>query len=428
MQKSPYTNTTLLFAVFIAGLVIAPWPMGSNRDWAWPLLSCLYLLISLSLLFRLPAPATHHARIVLVLFATLLLWIAFQWLGVPGINHSISVDPFKTRTDFLLTLTYAATFYATVSLVQTDNRIRQVAYAVVIVGLLQALLGGAQQLMFDLARARGSFPNPNHFAGHLEIALGLAIGLMLALSQAASGSRFSLADFLTGPLGRLRIIIIILVVALVMSRSRMGNMAFFSSILITAAISFYYSRSFNRYAAILLVSILALDTLIIGNYFGIERLGERLREVGSDSSSQGRVELQTYNLRILKDHLWLGAGAGTYETAFAPYRDAAVSKRADHTEMDYMEFLIELGVIGALPLLGILLTGLHAQVRMLGSMSSTFDRGIAFGCLAGTVSLLIHGFGDVNLQIPANALLFVLLLALPIAMLERRRSPGVEGA
>jgi O-antigen ligase len=208
----------------------------------------------------------------------------------------------------------------------------------------------------------------------------------------------------------------------------MGNMAFFSSILITAAISFYYSRSFNRYAAILLVSILALDTLIIGNYFGIERLGERLREVGSDSSSQGRIELQEYNLTILSDHLWLGAGAGTYETVFTPYRDAPVSHRADHTEMDYMEFLIELGVIGALPLLGILFTGLHAQVRMLGSMSPTFDRGIAFGCLAGTVSLLIHGIGDVNLQIPANALLFVLLLALPIAMMESRQSSHLTGS
>lgn len=428
MQKSSDTSTTLLFAVFIAGLVIAPWPMGSNRDWAWPLLSCLYLLISLSLLFRLPAPVTRHARIVLALFAVLLLWIAFQWLGVPGLSSGISVDPYKTRTDFLLTLTYAAIFYGTVSLMQTDNRVKQVAYAIVIVGLLQALLGGAQQLMFDLARSRGSFPNPNHFAGHLEIALGLAIGLMLALSHTGSGSRFSLADFLTGPLGRLRIIIIILVIALVMSRSRMGNMAFFSSILITAAISFYYSRSFNRYAAILLVSILALDTLIIGNYFGIERLGERLREVGSDSSSQGRIELQEYNLTILSDHLWLGAGAGTYETVFTPYRDAPVSHRADHTEMDYMEFLIELGVIGALPLLGILFTGLHAQVRMLGSMSPTFDRGIAFGCLAGTVSLLIHGIGDVNLQIPANALLFVLLLALPIAMMESRQSSHLTGS
>ncbi len=42
--------------------------------------------------------------------------------------------------------------------------------------------------------------------------------------------------------------------------------------------------------------------------------------------------------------------------------------------------------------------------------------GIAFGCLAGTISLLIHGTADVNLQIPSNTLLFILLLAIPMAL------------
>ena len=87
-----------------------------------------------------------------------------------------------------------------------------------------------------------------------------------------------------------------------------------------------------------------------------------------------------------------------------------------HTENDYIEILIELGIIGSLPLLIILVAGIHAQVRLLSGLVPPFERGIAFGCLAGTISILIHGTADVNLQIPSNALLLVLLLAIPVAL------------
>ncbi|MBT7722482.1 MAG: O-antigen ligase family protein [Gammaproteobacteria bacterium] len=205
-----------------------------------------------------------------------------------------------------------------------------------------------------------------------------------------------------------------MVIALVMSRSRMGNIAFFSSIMITAAVAFYYTRSFSRYTAILLVSILAIDVLIISKYFGIEQLAERFRE--TTIVSDGRVDLLSYNLAVFKDHVWLGTGAGSYEVAFSPYRDADITRKISHTENDYIEFLIELGIIGSLPLLIILVAGLHSQVRLLGGLAHPFERGIAFGCLAGTISLLIHGTADVNLQIPSNTLLFILLLAIPIAL------------
>jgi hypothetical protein len=48
---------------------------------------------------------------------------------------------------------------------------------------------------------------------------------------------------------------------------------------------------------------------------------------------------------------------------------------------------------------------------------------MGFGAMMGAVSILLHSFVDFNLQMPANALLFVLLLALAqLAMtLERGR-------
>jgi O-antigen ligase len=407
------------FAIILLVLMISPWPLGSNRDWAWPALAILTGLAALTANFGIRNLLSLHHKVVLAAFGFLVCFILFQLHGIPAVIEPITQYFYGTRTDLTKTIMYLGFFYALVQLVDSHDRCRMVVYLIVITGLLQALLGGAQQLMFELLRARGSFPNPNHVAGYLEVALCLAIGAMIAdRSSAGDGSsrsiRATIVDIITGPQARLRLVIVIMVIALVMSRSRMGNVAFFSSILITGALAFYHTRTFSRYTAILLVSILAIDAFIISSYFGVEKLAERFRN--TTTVANNRIDLQHYNLAIFKDHVWLGTGAGSYEIAFSPYRDADITMRASHTENDYIEFLIELGIIGSLPLLVILIAGIHAQVILLGGLAHPFERGIAFGCLAGTISLLIHSTADVNLQIPANTLLFIVLLAIPIAL------------
>ncbi len=399
------------YLVLLLALAVAPWPLGSNRDWAWPILSTLLTLAAFLSLFGKPFALTVHQRVSAAAFGVLAGWMMLQFFWTQ--------DFYQTRSELLKTIMLMALFLVTVRVLDGRERQETVIYLLVLIGLMQACLGGVQQLMFDLPRSRGSFPNPNHFAGYLEVVICLAIGAMIALQgQPKSGRPMSPTEMITGELGRLRIAIIIMVVALVMSRSRMGNVAFFTSILVTSVIAFYYTRSINRYTVILLTSILVLDVFIIGNYFGIERLGERLAKASTEATS--RIDLQTYNARIIRDQPWTGVGAGSYETAFNQYRDAAVAKKATHAENEYAEFLVELGIIGCLPLLVILLTGLHAQVSLLSSMTPPFERGVAFGCLAATISLLIHGIADVNLQIPANSMLFVLALALPQALIANR--------
>jgi hypothetical protein len=39
-------------------------------------------------------------------------------------------------------------------------------------------------------------------------------------------------------------------------------------------------------------------------------------------------------------------------------------------------------------------------------------RGMSFACIMGVTAILIHSWVDFNLQIPANAVLFMVLLAL----------------
>ena len=98
-----------------------------------------------------------------------------------------------------------------------------------------------------------------------------------------------------------------------------------------------------------------------------------------------------------------------------------------NAENEYLEFFVELGLIGVLPLLIILGTGVRGQARKLGLNNDQFTRGIAFGCLMGTSSLLLHSLVDFNLQIPANALVFVLLLALPVTSFNNNNQNEESG-
>jgi hypothetical protein len=54
-------------------------------------------------------------------------------------------------------------------------------------------------------------------------------------------------------------------------------------------------------------------------------------------------------------------------------------------------------------------------------------RGMSFACIMGVASILIHSWVDFNLQIPANATLFMVLLALGWISLfhDRHSMPGL---
>jgi len=206
----------------------------------------------------------------------------------------------------------------------------------------------------------------------------------------------------------------------------MGNIAFLSSLIIASVVSLVIVRKLNLTTIIFLTSIVLIDALIIGNYFGIERIANRIQNFEQHRDIVSRIEINEHSLRMIKDRPFMGSGAGTYELLFPQYRRPEVDVRVTNAENDYFEFLVELGFVGSLPLLLILVIGLSTQLRMMRIQNSQFEKGIAFGCLMGTVSILIHSIAEFNLQIPSNAVLFVVLLSLPQAIKQNKvaGSPG----
>jgi O-antigen ligase len=115
---------------------------------------------------------------------------------------------------------------------------------------------------------------------------------------------------------------------------------------------------------------------------------------------------------MIPDFWIAGTGAGTFAYIFPKYSQFT-GLFYDYAHNDYLQMFVELGIIGCIPLAVLVILGLLNAWSLLRRTDSRLLSGIGFASIMGTVSLLIHSSVDFNLQVPANIVLFVMLLALP---------------
>ena len=438
-------------------LLWAPVPLGSNRPWAWSLLEngCFGLAGAWLLLWmagRVQAPrALRRAWPVFAIFGVWLLeqsfhlvplppsWvsmlspeaarmhIATTTIGLPVGNETLSLDPFASRTSLLKSLAYGCVFFLVLALVDSRAKLAALAHVLVywamvisVAAVLMHLAGVRASFFGTLvdhgSKASGPFVNRNHVAGYLEMTLALGIGLLIAgLSdrRAVSWKR-ALAHVLDWVLSSkmvLRLALCILVVALTTTHSRMGNAAFFVSLLVAGVIGIALSRHATRNTVILLVSLMIIDVAIVGTWFGVERLAQRIRETTVKDVEQ-REEAAVNTVAIIRDYPALGAGPGSFYAVFPRYRPEGFDAFYDHAHNDYAEIAAESGVLG-LGIIGtFVIVSFAAAIRAQWLRRDPLMRGMSFASIMGVTAILIHSWVDFNLQIPANACYFMVLLAL----------------
>ena len=446
-----------LFYAFCALLVWLPLPVASNLPWAWSVMEVWtgFLFISWCWLYfqdkvRI-SKSCYAARYVLVFFGLWLIYITLQitplsvevintlsplslehWLSLNGLRetensgYSISVDQKITRLSLLLSLSYFLIFFLTLVLVTNRKRLKFLAYSLVCSGLFQAVYGAVMTLSgmeygFFIKKyayvgvATGTFVNRNHLAGYLEMTLAIGIGLLIATIAIGSGARtwkkklLNLFRLLLSAKARLRLCLVMMVIALVLTHSRMGNTAFFISLFITGAIGLVFSRHATRSVVILLVSLVIIDMLIVGQWFGFEKLKHRLEQ--TSEMSENRDEVYGYAIEQWREYPQTGSGLGSFYAVFPQYRGVDVYGYNREAHNDYLQFATETGVIGLVLLALITLISFFAAIFAHHRRRDPLMRGISFASIMGILAIMIHSTVDFNLQIPANAATFVVLLA-----------------
>ncbi len=436
--------TRRLFVCYLALLLWVPIPLGSNRPWAWAILELWVFLLAIWWLFAFARGKAHRSLALNRAWPALLcggLWLGYVWLQlvplpmdllsllspeaarlhaasawpVPSAAAPLTLDQYGTYEGALKSTAYGTFFVLSLALLDRSERVALAAYTLVLSGFAQAMYGGLSSLSELSGQAHGSFVNRNHYSAYLVMCISVGLGALIANltgDVARSWKQFlrNAIALILSPRMRLRLALVVMVIALVLTRSRMGNISFFASLLAAGAIGLLFSRRATRSMVILIASLIVIDIFIVGAYFGVERVVERIEQTRIETEQ--RPDVANSALAMWKDYPVFGSGLGSFHVVFPRYRGGEISDLNTHTHNDYLEFATETGIVG-IALLGLLvllsfLTALRAQIMR----HDPLMRGISFGALMAIIALMIHSTVDFNLQIPANALTFMLVLAL----------------
>lgn len=432
-----------IYVFYLALLVWAPIPLGSNRPWAGAALALAVLLLALVWLAgrirgKYPQPALLEPARPMLWCG--LLWLGYVWLQLlplpfevlkllsPQAAHwrlaaaapatpgfaPLTLDTYATLEAACKSTAYVVFFVLTLILLQGRDRVRFAAYALIASGVLQALYGTLIRLQSAAQLASGTFVNQNHYAAYLVMCLSVGIGVLIATLSGAKHQSWgrllrNLLQWIITPKMALRLGLVVMVIALVLTRSRMGNSSFFISLLVTGGIGLLLAKRATKSMVILLVSLVAIDLFIVGSYFGTQRVVERLTQTSAQTEDRGAVA--GYVLHMWRDYPVFGSGLGSFPSVFPRYSAEGTLTAYTHAHNDYLEFGAETGVIG-LSLLGLMvLMSFAAALRAHFLRRDPLMRGLSFAAMMGILALMIHSSVDFNLQIPANALTLMLLLA-----------------
>lgn len=448
-----------LFVGLLGLLIWLPLPVGSNHPWAWAIMELWIFLLGIGWLTLTLKQKTHvtgqflKARPALILFLLWLGYLSLQLIPLPlawletlspsaaamqtqlqglgndtGVIHApLSLDPWASRSFLLKSWSYFLLFCLILLLVRSTGRIKTLVMILILSGVFQALFGsfmtlsGIEHLLFTpkshyLGKAVGTFVNRNHYAGYLNMSLALGIGWLVAGSKTREIVHWrqrlrNLIKFLLSPKMRLRVYLAIMAIGLVLSHSRMGNSAFFASLLITGGLWLLLQRRRpQRGALIVLVSILLIDILILGHWFGIDKVVDRLE----NTSLQGemRDDVISDSLPYARQYWLTGSGSGSFTSTYPGYMGEKVRAFHRYAHNDYLQFFLEVGLVGTLLVGTLVLWSLIVALRVMRRRRHSYLKRIGYGSFMGMLAILIHSSVDFNLQIPANAAYFVILLAL----------------
>ena len=343
-------------------------------------------------------------------------------LSVPAIR-SLSLDPYSTRFVLIQLASLLIYFAAALTFIDSPRRLRTVVRSIIIFGFALAILSMilsfvSPQRVMGIRETKqslgfGPFINRHHFAGYMELTLGLPLGLLFSgaiererrvlyiLASALMGIAIILTNSRGGMLSLVfEIMFLVIVSGVRLKRGKGGQSEEKSSI-----------RPLAKRAALGFAIVLALFFGVL--FFGGEGALNRLvGTVSADDPTTGRIHFWRGTLGIIRDHPLIGAGLGSFSLAYTNYdRSNGVLFRLEQAHNDYLQLLSDAGIVGAL--LGLVFVALLFRFALRRMESrNLFRRGVALGALAGCSAVLVHSFFDFTLHTTANALLFLMLAAL----------------
>jgi len=153
-----------------------------------------------------------------------------------------------------------------------------------------------------------------------------------------------------------RIFLLLTTVAIITTFSRLGNFLFISLIIMYISQALYTNDKKNRFFLITLILIVLFDVLILGFYFGSEKLLQRYsflqNEINDYLPSSTEISLSRggivkFAFIEFKKFIFFGYGGGGFEYLFKINFQNLSTQFASHAHSSIIEFIGEFGLIGS---------------------------------------------------------------------------------
>lgn len=419
-----------LMVLELAALVLAAWVFWRpdfkthlSKSFLWS----LCLLLALPLLQLLPVPPGLWQELPgRELYAQALRDVhgdsAFQGL------RGITMVPFDTGRAWLSLLPPLLVFLAAVGL--PTQRLTSLVVLMIGLAVFQAVLGLVQfgdgpDSVFRLGNpyyihsAVGTYINRNHLAGFLEMALPMALAL-LATTVGAGGRthrsnrhstlRRRLAQLVTVRIDRAIFFgaaALGILLGLAFTRSRAGiTLGMLGILLCTVAFS---RRLGGKNVYGWMGSFVAIGVGLAA-LAGLAPVLARFAD--NDVVDDARWTIYAGTVKAIGEFFPLGSGGGTFFEIFHRFRPEGFwGKSAYYAHNEYLEWVLEYGVLVAVPLVIFLAFYLRQWGRVWRPGTWPEFTFLQVGAGFGLLSMVLHSIVDFNLRVPANAIFFALLAA-----------------
>jgi O-antigen ligase len=371
---------------------------------------------------------------------------------LPGGSHfTISMAQYQTVSHLLLLVTYLTAFFLTLVLCRDRTAKKRLVFALVSLGVFEAGYGliqyltGWQQIFnymkkYYLEDATGTYINRNHFAGFLEMILPFAVVLALRWAELLFSNISGGAVTLRKIVSRTELVslvfwlflAILLFAALVLSRSRMGIVSSLVSLVAILALAGTSSSRVGTRAAVAALFFLGVLGLVV--WIGTDPVMSRFETLGQEYNlgGQNRISIWRDTLGLIRRHPLLGTGLGSFSVVYPFVQTAFLTLLVEHAHCDYLEVASELGLPGAFLVFGAIFWVFAQTVRQYRKAEERFDKAVSLGSIGSIAAILVHSLADFNLYIPANALVFTIVLAVawssacPRTVIERTRNEWIS--
>jgi O-antigen ligase len=414
-------NHRMVFRGAIGLLLLGPLAFGATEPW-----SQFVLEFGTACLFVVWAMGEARSTIFTVRWAsTLTPMLGFILLMAAQLALHVTISRGQTLSAGLLFAAYFVLCFLLIQSLRQPHQLEAAALIVSIYGATVALFALIENFtsngkLYWLRKPYyegwiyGPYVNHNHYAGLMEILT--PVPLVIALSPRCTAKKRWLAGITAA----------IMATSILFSQSRGGMFGFAAELLLLTGLLARHASRRQTFAALVLFFCL---TILLAAWLGAPQIVERLETFHSQAHTEisggMRLNIDRDGLKMLPHRPLLGWGLGSFVDVYPQFRSFYTNLVIDHAHNDYLELLIETGMVGSMIAAWFLLTVFRSAWQTLRQPEWRTAGLASLASLAGITGILIHGLVDFNLQIPANAAIFyglctVAVLKIEPAFVERR--------